>query len=723
MRNLNDWVRKLAVLCSLIAFTSCGLGDSADEGLEVFDLGQLEGTCEFDTEKLGKILDEKIDVEIDCLESNLEKFVDFVRRKDPRYVERGELQRFIDKFFPANQNLTVKELLKLVFDLNTVLLKDPKDKVSVNNISLLFQLFRIVNDEGRKLNKLITGMDEFNYWDRRQTIFALTASLGEKALGVIQQRPSTEASTLQIKDFLAELKKILEIGEADLDIELIDSFLFVKRLVLGGEKSVINSVEFEQLLSLAPNLILLGMDAMMSGGKKFFSDGDKWYFFMDIVREFKGYFHDFENEDEILSHSDLTNVAERLLGNKYSMENMEDSIRNLKTRLIGGSADSYTFGNVNTLVQWGQGIFEQLYFNEVTYYHYKEILDGPDAVSDLQRPELEEYKAFHKKSVPLLWDKFSELTSTHRFFQDEKGWITFDDKYTRNASGYTMMTLFNWGLNKVIRAYGAPRENGWTISIDDMRVLIYEIEGLLREMDFWQADVERFLSETVNSSDNFQFNANGDMVADVYEATEYFNTVFTSVDITKDVHAKLKNYCDVVDEEDKSFEISCYREHFYKVFFDEMKMGKYYPKLEKFLDEIGPEKAQEHLVNMETYSRIIPDPNLPMTQTDLGRVIIGFGNVESATLRFDTKNPGGGVLDRDELDNAFPVFKNLIIQVAQLKPATQFLAKSIFLYLVKEMKEPSTLQIITFHFFGKKKNITCDRFRLAGILSFFVETP
>ena len=193
---------------------ACGLGDSNDESLEVFDLGQLEGTCEFDTEKLGKILEEEIGVEINCLESNLEKFVDFVKRKDSRYVERGELQRFIDKFFPASQGMTVKELLKLVFDLNTVLLKDPQDKVSVNNIALLFKLFRIVNDEGRNLNKLITGMDKFNYWDRRQTIFTLTASLGEKALEVIQQRPAVETSTLQIKVFLSELKKILEIGEA-----------------------------------------------------------------------------------------------------------------------------------------------------------------------------------------------------------------------------------------------------------------------------------------------------------------------------------------------------------------------------------------------------------------------------------------------------------------------------------------------------------------------------
>ena len=722
MQNLNEFVRYLTILCCLVVFSSCGLGDSADESLEVFDLGQLEGTCEFDTEKLGKILDEQIDAEIDCLESNLEKFTDFVRREDPRYVARGELQRFIDKFFPANKNTTVKELLKLVFDLNTVLLKDPKDKVSVGNISLLFKLFRIVNDEGRKLNNLITGMDEFSYWDRRQTIFTLTSSLGEKALAVIRQRPASEASTLQIKDFLAELKKILEIGEADLDIELIDSFLFVKKLVLGGEKNVINAPQFEKLLELAPNILLLGIDAMMSGGKKFFSEGDKWFFFMDIVREFRGYFHAFDNEDEILTHKDLTNVAGRILGNKYSMENMEDSVRNLKTRLIGGSADSYTFGNLTTLVQWGQGIFEQLYFNEVTYYHYKEILDGPDAVTDLKRPELEEYKAFNKKSVPVLWDKFQELTSTHRFFQDANGWITFDNKYVRNASGYTMLTLFNWGLNKLIRVYGAPRENGWSISIDDMRVLIYEIEGLLREMDFWQADVERFLSETVNSSDNFQFNANGDMVADVYEATEYFNTVFTSVDITSEVHARLKSYCDIVDEEEKAFDIECYREHFYQVFFDEMHMEKYYPRLKEFLDGIGPEKALQHLINMETYSRIIPDPGLPMTQTDLGRVIIGFGNVESAVLRFDQNN-SGGILERPELDNAFPVFKNLIIQVAQLKPATQFLAKSIFLYLVKEMKEPSTLQILSFHFFGKKKDITCDRFRLAGILSFFVETP
>ena len=97
---------------------------------------------------------------------------------------------------------------------------------------------------------------------------------------------------------------------------------------------------------------------------------------MDIVKDFKNYFFNFDNEEEILTHEDLVNVSERLLENKFSMENMEDSIQNLKTRLLGGSADSYSFGNVTTLVQWGQRIFEQLYFNEVTYSHFREILDG-----------------------------------------------------------------------------------------------------------------------------------------------------------------------------------------------------------------------------------------------------------------------------------------------------------------------------------------------------------
>lgn len=700
-------------------FTACGLGDSNEEGLEVYDLSQL-GTCEFDTAKLAKILDEPIKGEIDCLESNLKQFVDFVRREDPRFVARGELQKFIDKFFPVN-NSEVSELLKLVFDLNTVLLKDPSNKISVGNIPLLFELFRIVNNEGRKLNLLVMGMDKYSYWDKRESLYTITAALSDKVLGVIQNKPVNETSHLQIKGFLSDLKQILNIGEADLDINLIDNFLFIKRLLLGGEKDVISTIEVEKLLSLAPNLLVLGSDSLFSAGKKFFSDGDKWYFFMDIVREFKTYFHPFDRDDEILTHTDLSKVTERLLGNKYSLEAMSSSIKNLKTRLLNGSAELYTFADVSTLVTWVQNIFEQVYFNDVTYTHFEKILEGKSKVTNLKRPDLEEYKSFHKKSVPVLWDKFIQITETHRFFQDESGRIVFDDGYKRNRAGYNMFTIFNWGLDKIVKSYGSPRENGWSISIDETRVLVYEIEGLLRELNFWQADVERFLSETVNSSDNFQFNADGDMFANVSEASEYFLTVFSTVKVTDELHTRLKNYCDIVDADEKSFEISCYREYFYQVFFDEMKMEKYYPRLKDFLDSIGEEKAAQHLVNMETYSRIIPDPNLPLSQTDLGRIIIGFGNIESSVIRFDV-NKSQGVLERPELDLAFPVFKNLIIQVAQLEGATQFLAKSIFLYLVKELEEPSTFQILKFHFFGKKKDIYCDRFRLASILSFFVET-
>ena len=66
-----------------VSFISCGLSDDPPQDAGVYDLDNLNGGCELNTERLNKILEEDVSKDIYCLESNLDQFVQFVRRENP----------------------------------------------------------------------------------------------------------------------------------------------------------------------------------------------------------------------------------------------------------------------------------------------------------------------------------------------------------------------------------------------------------------------------------------------------------------------------------------------------------------------------------------------------------------------------------------------------------------------------------------------------------------
>ncbi|MBT7609257.1 MAG: hypothetical protein HN576_05845 [Bacteriovoracaceae bacterium] len=717
MRNLKRQTF-ITVILSLFILGGCGLNDYKDETLEVYDLGQLKGTCKFDTKKLGKILSEDIMFDIKCLESNLNQFVDFVRREDQDYIERHQLQQFVEKFFPEN-TASIDGMLTLVFELNSLLLKDPRSRIHIKNLPLFFNIFRVVNTDGRKLSQLYKDFDKTKYWERRDNIFEAISDLTNKALKIIGEKQSNINVEVNITDFIENLTEIMSKGhDTELDFSMVESFLFVKRLFLGGEKDIITSFEFDDLLKSLPGLVIVLQDAIFAEGKVFNADSEKYYLYVKAIEDIQGFFQPFEADELILTHNDLLDLIKQLCKEKYNVDNIGKSIYAIKERLVGGDSDIYSFADLINLMSWGSQIFESFFFNEVTWDHLADVLEQNKKLNNLRMPDLPEYKLINKKRAKVHWKHFNEITKQFRLFQDDSSRILYNYRVNRTRKGYNSITIFRWLITKLMNSYGTNRETGLSVSKDQLRTVVYDLEGILRELKLWQEDTERFITEVIGGSDNFQYQANGDGYAGKEEASEYFLTIFAASDIRKEMFVKMQVYCPLTAEDDESFEVSCYRSHFFNIFFDEMNLGSHFPMLKKYLYKIGSAKAQRHLKNMENYSRIIADPNLPMTQTDLTRLIIGLSNVETLVVRYDANQ--NGQLKGSELTNAFKVFKKLIIQVGGLDGSTKFLAKSIFLYMVKKMEKPSITKLLAFHFFGNKKKIYAERYNVGAILSFFV---
>lgn len=718
----NNCTRNLLVSLILLTslsfnFMSCGLSDDPPGDAGVFDLDNLNGGCELNTENLNKILDEDVSKDIDCLETNLDQFVQFVRRENPNYIGRLELNKFIDKFFPESREVA-RDLLKLVYDLNTLLLKDPRDQLSVKKLNKLFQLFKIANSQGRRLNYSLKGLNEENYWQKRQDIFIDLEELTRAVLGVVVFETNSDPR-LQITGFIEELKNILDLNDDQLNIEKIKSFLFAKKLILGGDKESISSKEVVTLLDKTSDLVLLAMDAIFVKGMKFQNSTEEYYFYYDIVKELKGQFYPHQDTELIVEHKDIVIIVEEFLGDKYNIKSMEKSLQNIKEKFFGGAPDQYLFRDIMTVANWGLEFSGMLYFNEITYEHYSDQMNSPKAINGLTLPKIENYHVFPTWMIKRMWENYEYISSNYRFFHDNDGKSHFFNYFKRYRSGFQTASMLRWVISKVVQVYGhfPPGKRRKEADVEDFKKLFVDLEGAAKELGLWPEELDKFASEAVASADLFMYHADGNDSASAEEFTEYAINALHGFSIADKVHVELQKNCDLIGEDGQSFTVSCFREYFLHAFFNELKFERYYDKLYEYLRLNGTDEVRKYLINIELYSRVDPNPEIPISKEDLNRIIVILTNLESAYLRFDIDKDG--VLNRGELDLAFLVFKNLVIKVAGLGNSGDGLYKSIFLYLVKHMEVPSPLKLIWFHVFGKKKNITSTRYNISAILKNF----
>jgi hypothetical protein len=608
----------------------------------------------------------------------------------------------------------------LVYDLNTLLLKDPRDQISIAKIGTLFSLFKIANKEGRELFQSLKGLNGTSYWERRKEIYTKTQKLSQNIFKTIIGHQDFSPK-LNIESLLISLKNTLNLNDEQLNLETVDSFLFLKKLILGGERSIITSSEIEGLLLKAPDFLSMGMDLLFSGDKEFESDALQLYFYYDIIGEFKKSFYPWPSDTVILDHHDFINIAHEFLKEDYNVKNMSNSIKTIKQKFIGGNAQEYRFRDLQKFLDWVNEFFSITYLNDITYIHHKDIMSLIGPIPKIKIPKLPDYDLFEKDQVKLFWAQFEHITLSYRYFHNDQGLSYYANDIQRFKNGFQITAMLRWALSKIFKVYGHIPEGKQDSEIDmeDVRLFMNDLKSAALEFDLWPTDLERFISEAVFSSDLFQVHADGNDSANIEEINEYLINVLHSFVTSNDVYDNIKIYCAPGGPDGESIDVECFRKNFIEVLFTELNLKKYYQKLYEYLNMNGKEELQEYFKNIELYARLTPEGSPPLTKEEINRIVVVITNLESAFIRFD-KN-GDGVLGEEELDQTFPIFKNIIIKASDLSENTSnSLFKSIFLFLIKNMRQPkSDIELLWFHVFGKKSDITATRFNIAKILGDF----
>src|SRR5690606_3010053 len=277
-------MKRLLIFALTISLWGCDLLKDEKEVIEYYDIGGLETGCKLSGDQFENILKEDIESSIKCLEDSLKQFSDYVRRENPNYIKRTELEKFVNRFFPEDA-VHINKILRPGFKVVSLLLKDPAENLAVNNITLVGDIIRVINQQGRELSDLLkvviekapADRDETDeerearvkrngerYWQYKDQMLRTTRSMVGRLNEIISKRPDN-GGILDVPELLEVFKIALELNYDQFDVATIKSCLFAKKLLIGGDAYQLQSNDVRPLLIKAPDLLEVALDTLFMG--------------------------------------------------------------------------------------------------------------------------------------------------------------------------------------------------------------------------------------------------------------------------------------------------------------------------------------------------------------------------------------------------------------------------------------------------------------------------
>ncbi|MBY0413010.1 MAG: hypothetical protein K2Q18_02540, partial [Bdellovibrionales bacterium] len=491
-----------------------------------------------------------------------------------------------------------------------------------------------------------------------------------------------------------------KIGDGgDLDAETINCFIFLKKVLVGGEEEVVTTTELRDLIEKLPRLLNLVFDVYYAKSENFNGPSEEMKFYLISTRNFYNSVNFYQPDFELINSKELVTVAEKFIKN-YDVKTFQPSIEALKVRFVGGKPDSITLKDLEIVTNMVHDFFEKSYFNNITYEDVgnKTLLAKPTPIKDkeLVFKSITGYELFpYQARLDQLFASFKETAVTFRYFRDSSKSALYDTAYSRNAKGFNEVNIATWVSAKLLKAYGTPDPKGvMQLSMDQFSKFLLDAKPILVELKLWSPNFTSFSRNAVLLADLFQQQSNGDQLINLYEGTEYIGMLLTAVDVSGQFSENLTSLCDPgINTDDPVYDTSCYNQNFYNVMLNKLGFKKSFPRLDKYFHTVSREESMNYLNGVEGFARDDNTPGVLVNRRDSTLIIGALINIETTFIRFD-KNKDN-IIDYDELSEAFFTYKNSIISLAELGPDKVQYAKSIFLYMVSKMEIPPTGTILT----------------------------
>ncbi|MBT6326573.1 MAG: hypothetical protein HOJ35_11435, partial [Bdellovibrionales bacterium] len=572
MAEINKSLKYLIIVCTCLLIFSCGLTkDSPDEEAQTLGLNSIETSCSSKELRPHLILEQDISEDINCLEQGINQYTQIVRRKENSYILLSSLQKFINKFFPKKSEKT-NQVLKLTLQVNSLLFNDKEDRVSISNIPLIFEILRLINSKGQLIYQLSSTLNASNYTSLKGKLHLLISE-GLNRLQEILLKRSASNNTFDIIEFINTYNKITL--QNKIKLKSISHFLSLKKLFLGGNKNIITNNELSNLLGKINHLTFSILDIIYINQNSY-DIKTKQLNYLNQIKNISKNIADQGEQEIIFYHEDITNLID--LFTNLNTKNLERSLYILKEKMIGGNAAEYRLVDIKKIILLVKDLSEKLYFNTVTFDYLQTEMDSSSQIHTLnQRPPQLIYQGISKHKLYKYWKDFKKYIYQYRFFPAQNKIQQYDDDYHRSKYGLEQITFIRWILKHSLEVWGHSYfSDEFMLSKYELTDIIMDNEGILKELNLWRDDTEKFVSELITSIDLFQYNSDGDGVLDAVEISEYINTALSGQQFTNIVHSQVLIHCPVINIETQAVPIKCFRENIFNIIFSELKHQKYF---------------------------------------------------------------------------------------------------------------------------------------------------
>jgi ribosomal protein S15P/S13E len=370
---------------------------------------------------------------------------------------------------------------------------------------------------------------------------------------------------------------------------------------------------------------------------------------------------------------------------------------------------TFTAQHISKVLEWAHGALENLYFAERTYKFFENRMASRSKISYLNMSAISSYPYIRNSSINSLRKDFLYMTKTHRHYtkeikrvndkdEEEIKFIQYFGKdIERTRYGFVQLSIIRYALKKVILGYSVKQNGKDVVDVDRINMLLMDFKPVLEVFNLWTSNIETFGENAILLGDLFQNASDGDNAINIDEGTEYASMVIVAVTLGDEIMHKIKTECDNYGtDEDLEFLPTCYRPYFFDSWLNRLEYAKYFPKLNSYYRTSSRYESTDFVRKTEGFARDVDDEKLPMGIRDYTLLVGALLNIESTFVRFDLNNDN--IIDTQELDKAFLIYKGSIIKIAELYGWKKMFAKTVFYYMVKNMKIPTETQVMKYHF-------------------------
>ncbi|MCF8058572.1 MAG: hypothetical protein K9K67_04695 [Bacteriovoracaceae bacterium] len=640
----------------------------------------------------------------------------YPHRREEIIFKEGEIEGLIESFFAEDKELFVEvshKVKKHLLGSRTEV--GPYSYQEIRNIShlTLSMLEGLVFYE--KYNDSVTDNKSWNKnnWNWKKEQFVKNFNDFQSYLTTALNQNTYFPESVEIFAFSKYLASKFE--SFPIKENLLDTLPLLKVVLVGGPKVTFNKLELLNILNKSNSLANVSFDLIYSS-KETHSDQDMAKLYYQAVKEVRQlvtpqkYLH-------VTTVEELLTVLSNTL-NKPALIAYQPTVEDLKEKIFGGYAHSITVADIAEALEMAEGFLGRYFYFDLSYDAYRDILETPVALRHLNYRHHKNYSLFTQDEILTYKNEFNDLVSRFRVFRNDDGTQFYGDTYKRSKKGVLEIFMIKYASTIITNAYGHKiiEKNMHALNEKELRDVLFIFKPVLEDYGLWSVYPENFARNALFLSDLFQGQSDGNLSMDPNEAAEYGTLALFAIKAANDLVSELKNRCEWIQvKEVEGFSLSCYRSEFFDVILNELNLREQLPKLAKYIDESSAEEKLNFLTAVEGFARESQDQERPETQKDLVLLLGAMLNIESTFLRYD-KNQNN-IIDPEELDKAFPVYKDAIIKVAKLDESKSDYAQTIFLYMIKYMEEPSKFDILKFDWnIFVSKRISSKRLNIGALL-------